>query len=185
MSLTINIPSREIWDEEKQEFFKVIGTTLKLEHSLVSVSKWEQKWKKPFIGKEEKTREETLDYIKCMTLTQNVDDMVYLFLTKQNIEEINNYISDPMTATWFSEEVNKRKPKSNRIITNELIYCWMIELNIPVEFQKWHLNRLITLIQVCNEEQKAASGKKMPKREIMSRNRAINEARKAAMNTRG
>lgn len=186
MSLTIHIPSREIYNEETNEFFNVVGTTLKLEHSLVSISKWEAKWKKPFINQENKTREETIDYIKCMTLTQNVDDMVYNFLTNENLKQINDYISDPMTATWFSEETKRGIRGRNRIVTSELIYYWMIALQIPVEFQKWHLNRLITLIQVCNEEQKqATNGKKIPKREILSRNHAINEARKAALHTKG
>ncbi len=183
MALTIVIPSRELYDEKKNEFFYINGATLRLEHSLVSISKWESKWKKPFISSEDKTMEETIDYVKCMTLTQNVDDSVYRGLTNSNLKQINEYISDSMTATWFSEE-SKRKGRSNRIVTSELIYCWMIALNIPVEFEKWHLNRLITLIQVCNEENNT-DHKKMSKREILNRNRSINEARKAAMRTKG
>lgn len=183
MALTIVIPSRELYDEKNNEFFYINGATLRLEHSLVSISKWESKWKKPFISSEDKTMEETIDYVKCMTLTQNVDDSVYRGLTNSNLKQINEYISDSMTATWFSEE-SKRKGRNNRIVTSELIYCWMIALNIPVEFEKWHLNRLITLIQVCNEENNT-DHKKMSKREILNRNRSINEARKAAMRTKG
>lgn len=171
----------EIFDDEKQEFITPETKTLQLEHSLVSLSKWESKWCKPFFSKEEKTPEETIDYIKCMTITQNVKDEIYSFLTRDNIAQINKYIESPMTATTFSE---KSKGKGGRkIITSELIYCWMIQLNIPSEYQKWHLNRLLTLIQVCNAENEPA--KKMSDNEIKSRNRALNAARKKKLNTRG
>lgn len=183
MSLTIVIPEKEMYNEITNEFFYTKGAKLKLEHSLVSISKWESIWKKPFISKDERTKEETISYIKCMNLTQNVDDSVFFGLTNKNIEQVNQYISDPMTATWFSEET-KKKGGNSRIVTSELVYYWMIALNIPMECQKWHFNRLITLIQVCNEESKT-SNKKMSKRELMSRNRSINEARKAALHTRG
>lgn len=171
----------EIFDDEKQEFVTPDTKTLQLEHSLVSLSKWESKWCKPFFSKDEKTPEETIDYIKCMTITQNVKDEVYSHLTRDNIMQINNYIEAPMTATTFSK--NKKGNSSREIITSELIYYWMIELNIPSEYQKWHLNRLLTLIQVCNVKNEPA--KKMSNKEIMSRNRALNAARKKKLNTRG
>lgn len=171
----------EIFDDEKQEFITPETKTLQLEHSLVSLSKWESKWCKPFFSREEKTPEETIDYIKCMTVTQNVKDEVYSHLTRDNIVQINKYIEAPMTATTFSK--NKKGGGSKEIITSELIYCWMIQLNIPSEYQKWHLNRLLTLIQVCNVKNEPA--KKMSNKEIMSRNRALNAARKKKMNTRG
>lgn len=183
--LQLVIPAVEGWDEGKQEFVELEkAETLKLEHSLVSVSKWEMKWCKPFISKQKKTREETLDYIRCMTLTQNVDPKLYKRINNDHIDKVNSYISAPMTATWFSEEKGAGKSKtSTEQITNELIYYWMITYNIPSEYQKWHLNRLLTLIRVCNAKNKPQ--KKMNRREILSRNRALNAARKKQLNTKG
>ena len=166
--LQIMIPSLEQWDEEKQEFVYTKGQTLQLEHSLVSLSKWESKWCKAFLSKRQKTFEETIDYVKCMTLTQNVDP-------------INKYIEAPMTATYFSEE--KKGSGGGEQVTAELIYYWMIALNIPFECQKWHLNRLLTLIRVCSIKNKPP--KRMSKRELMRRNSALNAARKKQFNTRG
>lgn len=178
--LQITVPAVEMFDDEKQEFITGKEQTLQLEHSLVSLSKWESKWCKSFFSKQEKTYEETLDYIKCMTLTQNVQPEVYTRLTRENIIEINKYIEAPMTATYFSD----RNDKPNReTITSELIYYWMIALNVPFECQKWHLNRLLTLIKVCNIKNKPP--KKMSKREIMSRNAALNAARRQQYNTKG
>ncbi len=179
--LRIDVPARELYNEITEEFETVPATTLTLEHSLVSLSKWESKWCKPFLGKGEKTTEETLDYIRCMTLTQNVNPNVYRALSNSNIEKIRNYIDSPMTATTFREDPNA--PKSHEIITSELIYYWMIALNIPVEFQKWHLNRLLTLIRVCNIKNRPP--KKMSQRQIMANNTALNNARKRAMHTKG
>ena len=179
--LQIKIPAAEAWDEDKEEFVQTSHEqVLQLEHSLVSISKWEAKWCKPFLTKEDKTYEETLDYIKCMTITQNVKDETYNRLTKSNIDEINNYISESRTATTFSDN----KSGTNReIITSELIYYWMISLNIPMECQKWHINRLLTLIRVCNV--KNTSPKKMNKREIASRYASLNAARRKQFNSRG
>lgn len=179
--LQITVPSTELWDERKLEFINTKEQVLQLEHSLVSVSKWEAKWCKVFLSKKEKTYEETIDYIKCMTLTQNVNPDVYRCLTKENFEQINEYISAPMTATWFSDE--KNAPNSRDQITSELIYYWMIAFSIPFDCQKWHLNRLLTLIKICNIKNK--DPKKMSKRDIMSRNAALNAARKKQLNTRG
>lgn len=178
--LQITIPARELFDEETQMFIVTKEQNLTLEHSLVSLSKWESKWCKPFLGKNDKTVEETLDYIRCMTLTQNVDPNVYRVLGNDNLNKIVEYIKAPMTATWFNDE-NERP--NREVVTSELIYYWMIAFNIPVEFQKWHLNRLLTLIRVCNIKNKPP--KKMSKNEIMSRNRSLNAARKAAMHTNG
>ena len=102
--LQITIPPMEKWDESKNEFIQTKAQTLQLEHSLVSLSKWESKWKKIFLSEKEKTYEETLDYVKCMTLTQNVDPEVYHNLTQENIDAINKYIDDKMTATYFTED---------------------------------------------------------------------------------
>lgn len=180
--LQITIPSTELWDENKQEFVTIKEQVLQLEHSLVSVSKWEAKWCKVFLSKKEKTYEETIDYIKCMTITQNVNPDVYKYLTKENIDKINEYILAPMTATWFSDEKGGTSG-SREQITSELIYYWMLSFNIPFECQKWHLNRLLTLIRVCSIKNK--DPKKMSRREIMSRNAALNAARKKQLNTRG
>lgn len=179
--LRITIPGVEQWDENKQEFVYVKEQTLQLEHSLVSLSKWESKWHKPFLGKGDKTNEETLDYIRCMTLTQNVNPDVYNYLTRDNITQINKYIEDPMTATTFTND--KTSSRNNEVITSEIIYHWMIALQIPPEYQKWHLNRLLTLIRVCNI--KNAPPKTMSKKELMSRNSALNAARRQQLNTRG
>lgn len=179
--LQIVIPSSEQYDEEKQEFVYTKEYTLQLEHSLVSISKWESKWCKSFLASKDKSYEETLDYIKCMTLTQNLDSQVFNNLSNDNIEKINKYIEAPMTATFFSED---KSSKSNReIVTSELIYYWMIALNIPFECQKWHLNRLLTLIRVCNIKNQPP--KKRSRKEIMSRNAALNASRRNQLNTKG
>lgn len=173
--------THEGWDEEKQEFIDPITSTLMLEHSLVSLSKWESKWHKPFLSKEQKTEEEILDYIKCMTITEDVDPNIYRYLTVNDFKKVNDYIENPMTATTFPDE---KTSKNNReIVTSELIYYWMIALTIPFECEDWHLNRLLTLIRVCNI--KNAPPKKMSKGEIMRRNTALNEARRKQLNTRG
>jgi hypothetical protein len=132
------------------------------------------------LSKDQKTLEETIDYIKCMTITQNVDDEVYSRLSDKNIQEINDYIGKPMTATTFSKRPNNI---SREIITSELIYYWMIALQIPMECQRWHLNRLLTLVQVCNIKNEPP--KKMSKREIMSRNASLNAARRNKLHTKG
>ena len=179
--LTITIPKTEEFDEAKGEFVYVKEQTLQLEHSLISISKWESKWCKPFLSKQEKTFEETIDYIKCMTLNKNVSDDVYGCLTQANVNAINEYIGAPMTATTFYNHENGKK--NNEQITSELVYYWMIALNIPFECQKWHINRLLTLIRVCNIKNQPP--KKMSKREIISRNAALNAARREQLNTKG
>ena len=178
--LLLTIPAAELFDDRTQEFIKIPEYKLQMEHSLVSLSKWESKWGKPFLSKEPKTAAETIDYIKCMTITQNVNPKVYNSLTTENIEQINKYIDEPMTATTFNEVNNTR---SREIITSELIYYWMFSLNIPMECQKWHLNRLLTLIRVCNI--KNAPPKKMSRSDIMSRNAALNAARRKKLNSKG
>lgn len=180
--LKITIPAREIFDEKTQTFSETKEQTLQLEHSLVSLSKWESKWCKPFLSNTtEKTMDETIDYIKCMTITQNVDPSVYTCLTQSNIQEINNYIGSPMTATTFYDD--KQTGRNKETVTSELIYYWMISLNIPMECQRWHLNRLLTLIRVCNV--KNAPPKKMSRREMTSRYASLNAARKSKLNTTG
>ena len=180
--LTIKVTTcPEGWDEEKEEFVPPKEQTLQLEHSLVSLSKWEAKWKKPFLSNKDKTYEEVVDYIKCMTLTKNVDPTVYDYLDKRNVDDIIKYIHDPMTATTSTERGPKRI--SREIITSEVIYYWMIAFNIPPEYQKWHLNRLMMLIRVCSEKNNPP--KKMSRAETMRRNAALNAARRKQHNTRG
>ena len=180
--LRLIIPlSEEKWDESKQEFIEPKTITLQLEHSLLSLSKWESKWNRPFLSRKDMTYEETIDYIKCMTLTPNVDSAVYDNLDAGHINEVKQYILAPMTATTFSNEHGNKT--SREIITSELIYYWMVALNIPFECQKWHLNRLITLIKVCNI--KNAPPKKRSKKDILSSNAALNAARRKQFNTKG
>lgn len=179
--LRITISDKEYWDDVKEEFVYKKGCTISLEHSLVSLSKWESKYCKPFLTKEAKTRQETIDYVRCMTLTQNVDPGVYNELTYDNFRDIEEYIEAPMTATVFSRDQNRRM--GGEQVTSELIYYWMIALNVPFECQKWHLNRLLTLIKVCNIKNKTPE--KRSAKDIMRRNTALNAARRRQYNTRG
>jgi len=180
--LKIVIPGVELFDDIKEEFLKTNNIDLQLEHSLVSLSKWESKWYKPFLSKGDKTLEETLDYVRCMTLTQNVDELVYKSITDTTLKEIFAYIEKPMTATYFYVDKQNQQP-SRETITSELIYYWMITFQIPFECQKWHLNRLLTLIDVCNRKNQPKT--KMSASAIRARNRALNESRRAALNTKG
>lgn len=185
----ITIQPKEFFDEEHNRFINVKETTLVLEHSLISISKWEAKYKKPFLVEGSLSNgAEVLDYIKFMTITpQNVDDNVYYGLTKENIEEIVKYINDPMTATWFSDD--KKKPQNKRkkeILTSEVIYWQMIALEIPQAYEKWHLNRLLTLIRVCSAKQEEQMGNnKLSKKDIMKRNSALNAQRRARLGSKG
>lgn len=173
--LRIDVPDTEFFDNETQCFVDIKGQTLALEHSLVSIAKWEAKWNVPFLSRtHEKTRAMVLDYIQCMTITQNVNPLIYQVLTNEHIEKINRYIEQPMTATWFSEE--KKPNTSSEVVTAEIVYYWMISLNIPIEFQKWHFNRLITLIRVCSIKNQPP--KKMNKKEWAAKRRAMNAARR-------
>ena len=179
--LTIVVLGVEMFDDESQEFTTKDDVALELEHSLVSLSKWESKHEKPFLGKAEKTTEEVFDYIKCMTLTPNVPDQVFSKFSEKNYNEINEYIEAKMTATWFSEIPGA--PKSRDVITAELIYYWMVIFQIPFECENWHLNRLFTLIRICNVKQ--SKPKKMSRSEIAARNRELNTQRKAQLGTSG
>ena len=180
--LEILVKGTEEYNEETNEITVSKDTVLKLEHSLISLARWESKWHKPFLeDMDKRTREEDLDYIRCMTISQNVDPGVYRRLSLQNMIEIRNYLDDTMTASWFND---KQTPKSKqKAVTAELIYYWMISLQIPFECEKWHLNRLLTLIRVCNIEN--SPKKKMRKGDIYKQNRALNEARRKSMGTRG
>ena len=187
--LPITIPATpdiEMWDYDKEMFVVKPGTKeyhLQLEHSLVSLSKWESKWCKPFLSEEKMTEEESIDYIRCMTITQNVPPEVYANIPNEVIESVSEYIAKPMTATWFSDESKKRKKNNGKQVTAELIYHWMIALNIPVKFEKWHLNRLLTLIRVCDAENNPPKNKS--KRSIMNEYAALNKARRQRLNSKG
>lgn len=182
--LRITIPGREYFDNSKQEFIYVKKQILDLEHSLVSISKWESKWKKPFFTKESKTTEEYVDYVRCMTLNSNVDPNVYNALDRRVIEKISKYIDDPMTATWFNDKKNdKGKGRRGQIVTSELIYYWMVSYQIPFECQKWHLNRLLTLIRICELKNEPSKMKK--KKDIYAQYRELNVARKKNLGTNG
>jgi len=179
--LTIVVGGDEVFDEESQEFDVRGGVTLYLEHSLISLSKWEAKFEKPFLSTDEMTDEESLEYIKCMTITRSVPDELYDDLSEDNLLEIQEYIGAKMTATWF----NEKTPKSRKgeIVTSELIYYWMTVFNIPFECEKWHIARLFALIQICNNKQEKP--KKMSRSELAQRNRELNAQRKAELGTRG
>lgn len=179
--LTIRIPDRELFNDETNEFFVLKGQVLKLEHSLVSLSKWESKWLKPFLTTENKTEEESIDYIRMMTITQNINPDIYTNVNSTVIDQVSNYIAHPMTATTFAE--NRRHVINREVITAEIIYYWMIALNIPFECQKWHLNRLLTLINVCNLERQPKG--KMSAKALAKRNYALNEQRRKRLGTRG
>ena len=182
--LTIIVPEREFYNEETNEFSIVKEQKLVLEHSLLSVSKWESKWHKPFLDNSSKTTEEVLDYIRCMTITQNVDPLVYRSLSSENQKDITDYIDSPMSATTFyqaNSQSTVQAPKKK--ITSEYIYYWMAKFNIPFEVcEKWHLARLMNLLRICAVEN---DNRKMSKSETMMSNRELNALRRAKYKTRG
>ena len=179
--LELYIPGKELFNNDTQEFIQVPGVTLKLEHSLLSISKWESKWKKSYLNAKGLTGEEFISYVKCMTIGNKPSDDVYDNIDRRTAKKIQDYIDDPMTATTFSK--GSKKPPGREIITAELVYYWMIEYGIPFECEKWHFNKLITLIRVCAV--KGSDGKKMSKKEIMKQNSELNAARRKALGTKG
>lgn len=180
MSIEISIPETRLWDPVKEEFLYVKSQKLLLEHSLLSISKWEAKWKKPYLNSD-KSPIEVVDYIRCMTLTKNVDPNVYYAIPATELEKLQNYIVDPMTATTITNHEQKRPGRE--VITAEILYWQMAQLNIDLEWEKRHLNRLITLIQVCAI--KSQPPKKMSKRDIARQNKALNAARRKRTGSRG
>lgn len=179
--LEITIPGKEIFNEDDCSFITTPGATIKLEHSLLSISKWEAKYKKSFLNTQDKSPTELFDYIKMMTVTPNVNPDVYTGLTEENVVEIKKYIEDPMTATTFSQQ--NQGPRNHEIITNELVYCWMTQLSIPFSCEKWHISRLLTLINVCSIKNQPP--KKMDQKSILRQNAALNKARRAKKGSRG
>lgn len=174
--LQIETPSLELYDSAKNEFTVIRGKTLSLEHSLISLAKWESIWHKPFLEQKELAGDEFVSYVECMTIGQPAQKEIYYSLSQENVDQINKYISDPMTATWFSRNDNQ-SPKGHEIVTAELLYCQMFMLNIPMECEKWHINRLITLIRVCSI--KSTPAKKMSKSETLAQQARLNQKRRA------
>lgn len=179
--LQLKIKDTEFFDERTATFSTIKGQTLQLEHSLVSISKWESRWQKPFLNKEQKTREETLDYIRCMTITQNVNPQVYEQITDDQIIEVNQYIDNPMTATTFTKQ--EGKGSGNKITTSEEIYYYMASFQIPFTCEKWHFNRLMTLIKICSEKNQPK--KNMSRGDLGRRTRSLNAARRARYRSHG
>ena len=180
--LQLQLKDTDFFDERTQTFLTKKGQHLQLEHSLISISKWETKWKKPFLSKETHTREETLDYIRCMTITQNVDPKVYEMISDSDIAKVNDYINDPMTATTFKLPEGKGRG-GGKITTSEEIYYYMVAYQIPWNAEKWPFNRLMTLIRICEEKNKPP--KKMRKGDIARQRRGLNAARRKRLGTRG
>lgn len=178
--LTIIIPATEAWDERIERFVNTKETTLVLQHSLVSLSKWEARFKKPFLSNDKKTVDETYGYIQAMSESP-VDETVLRMMTEQNMTDLNEYIEDSNTATWFKEDPNARR--SREIVTSEIIYHWMWALQIPMEAQHWHLNRLFTTIKVVNEKNQPK--KKMGRAEALAQQRKLNAERLERMGTSG
>lgn len=178
--LEITVAPREYYDEANNQFITVPEQKLVLEHSLISLSKWESKWHIEFLSDKARTVEQQIDYIRCMTVNKSVNQMAYYGLTKKQLAEIGAYIEDPMTATKFTDD---QRPGRKKIITSEVIYSWMVDLGIPVEFERWHLNRLITLIRVLNETHKPK--KKMSKKDTFDKYEELNAKRRAKTGTKG
>ena len=178
--LKIHVEATDLWDYEKEEFIHIKEQTLTMEHSLVSISKWESKYQKPFLVKDPpKTQEEERYYFQCMTLTQNVDPVVFLCLSNSNVKAIADYIGSSMTATTFTNLRKNAQAKGmkEKIITSEIIYYWMISFGIPFECQRWPLSRLLTLIRVCAV--KNDSNNKMSKKDTYDFHRQQNAIRRA------
>lgn len=181
MPITIKVQGKDLYNPLTNQFVTTKATTLTFEHSLISISKWEEKWHKPYLSTEQKSTEESIDYLRCMCLTQNVDSNVFYALDQESIQKIADYITDPHTATTINR---KNQKVSREIITNELIYFWMTQLQIPFDpCQKWHLNRLLTFIDVASI--KSQPPKKMGRREMLNQRAALNAQRRAKYNTRG
>jgi hypothetical protein len=179
--LRIHLKGNEFWDEESEEFKVVEEVTLDLEHSLVSLSKWESKFEKPFLGAGEKTDDEVLAYIEAMILNEKFPPGVCSRLGQDQLTEIDKYINAKKSATFFSDTIGQRG--SREVITSELIYYWMIAFSIPFECQHWHLNRLFTLIRVCNV--KNSKPQKRNRSEMIAERRRLNDERRALYKTSG
>ena len=183
--LTITIGLTEVFDEEQELFLMAGGTEVMLEHSLVSLSKWESKWEIPFLGDQEKTNEQTLDYIAAMDLLGNVSPEVLQTVTQADLDRITQYIDKKMTATWFTEVPGITGPIKKETVTAEIMYYWLVALTIPFETQEWHLNRLLTLVKVINAKNTPEKKSKTPINQLAAQRKALNDARKAQYGTAG
>jgi hypothetical protein len=179
--LRLVIPPTEEWDSKNEEFIYTDAIVLELEHTLVSLSKWEAIWEKPFLGPDEKTTEEILGYIGVMSNTPNLSPEVFQRLTQAQVDQVSKYLNAKMTATWFNDTGNNSGKKSREIITAEIIYYWMITLNIPIEFENWHLSRLFTLIEVCNRKNQPAKKNTRSRSDMIAERRRLNAQRQAQM----
>lgn len=181
--LRLKVVTDEGFNDETQQFVDVMSFDLELEHSLVSLSKWEEIWEVPFLGNQEKTKEQTLSYIMCMDLLGNFTQEIFPHLKADQFLQITEYIDAKKTATTVTERPG---PPSTQIVTSELIYYWMIALNIPVEFETWHLNRLLMLIKVCNiQNSKGDPKNRMSSSEAAAQRRALNDQRRREFGSRG
>lgn len=178
--LEITIPRTEMFDDKASKYVYVESETLTLEHSLIAMSKWEAKWGVPFFGRGQKTKEQIVDYVRCMTVNKVKNPMVYTCLSTSDYSKILEYIDSKQSATWFPEE---QKGGPRETITSELIYYWMIACNIPFECQKWHINRLLTLVRVCQLKQQ--DPKKMSQNDMLRQRDKLNAERKARLHTKG
>lgn len=176
---TLNFKEKDFFNEIDDTFIKIPAQTISFEHSLISVSKWEAIWKIPYISDTQKTSEQASDYIKCMSINKN-DGMFIHAMTAEQALELKEYIDDPMTATTVFN--SKKAPAKKSPMTSEVIYATMIELGIPIEFEKWHLNRLLILIQVLQARQ---SPQKMSRADILRQNSEWNKLRKSKLHSRG
>ncbi len=181
--LTITIPEIEAYDEEKNEFINFKETKITLEHSLKSLAKWEAKWHKPYLSQDKKTVEEMLDYIRCMTLTQNVNPEIYRYIPASEFKRIESYIEDPMTATTVKEDPSAGVSGKNTVLTAEVIYYYMVSYGVWLDWEKRHLNQLLMLLRVCSEKNKPP--KQMSKSKIASEYRSLNAARRARLHSKG
>lgn len=179
--LTITIKGEELWDEVDQKFVDNVQAVLNFEHSLVSLSKWESIWQKPYLSQEEKTEKEILSYVECMVLNPDFSPEVLRYLTQSQWDQISEYISRDMTATTFRDV--KNDPKSRETVTTEIIYYWLVQYQIPFEVQYWHLSRLMTFIRVINE--KNAPKKKLSRAEAAAEQRRLNEERRRQLGSKG
>lgn len=183
--LEITIPAVELYDDDRNVFYQPVekDTVLQLEHSLISLRKWESKWHTPFFSKKEHSPESMLDYIRCMTLNKNVNPDIYNYIPRQEMERISKYIEDPMTATWFTEDEKNKKSSVAPTVTAEIVYYQMFSYNIPLECEKWHLNQLLTLIRVFQEKNNPKKVKKG--KDLYRSNAKLNAARRKALGSRG
>lgn len=186
--IKVHVAPKEYWDERNETFvlpkgISPNGVDLSLEHSLISLSKWESKWKKPFLDSE-KSRDESVDYVRCMTLNKEVDPLVYKSIDNDTLKKIFDYINDSMTATTFRKELNNKSGGRAERITSELVYYWMVSYGIPFDCEKWHLNRLMTLIRICGIKNNP-NGSKMSRQEQAAYRSALNASRRASAHSKG